>query len=95
MEFYWLEKTIILPVKRFCRGLAARLGFRKRGIFILSQEVQACEYEDVRIMWEMLKRTETTHEVARSPSPKWLKNKPVRNAFAWARSSTCLGNKFW
>ncbi|XP_021764393.1 uncharacterized protein LOC110729004 [Chenopodium quinoa] len=96
MECYWLEKRIIYPVKRLCRGLAARLGFRKRGILILSQEVQACEYEDVRIMWEMLKKSETSHEVSRSPSPKWLKKKSMKNALAWARSNTtCLSNKFW
>ncbi|XP_010679079.2 uncharacterized protein LOC104894524 [Beta vulgaris subsp. vulgaris] len=95
MEFYRLEKTIIMPVKRVCRRLAVRFGFRKRGILMLTQEVQACEYEDVRIMWEMLKKTEATNEVTRSPSPKWLKNKRrVRNAFAWARG-TCLSNKFW
>ncbi|KNA23765.1 hypothetical protein SOVF_022290 [Spinacia oleracea] len=98
MEFYWLEKRIVLPVKKLCRRLAARLGFQKRGILILSQEVKACEYEDVRIMWEMLKKSETTttNDVTRSnSSPKWLKNKPLRNAVAWARSSTCLRNKFW
>ncbi|KAL2935817.1 Long-chain-fatty-acid--CoA ligase ACSBG2 [Bienertia sinuspersici] len=93
MEFYCLEKTIILPVKRLCRGLATRFGFRKRGILMLSQEVQACEYEDVRRMWEMLKKSET-QEVARSPSQKSLKNKPLRNALSWARMGTCLSGKF-
>ncbi|KAK9756238.1 hypothetical protein RND81_01G083500 [Saponaria officinalis] len=87
MEFYWLEKTIMLPVRRLCRGLASRLSFRKqRSIMMLSQEVQACEYEDVRIMWEMLQKTESgTRAVPRSPT--WMKNNRFRNVFAWARWS--------
>ncbi|KAL2931357.1 Spike glycoprotein [Bienertia sinuspersici] len=43
---------------------------------MLSQEVQASEYEDVHIMWQMLKKSET-QEAVRSPSYKCLKNKPL------------------
>ncbi|CAO2818898.1 unnamed protein product [Amaranthus hypochondriacus] len=92
MEFYWLEKAFMMPVRRLCRRFTARLRFRKRGILILSQEVQACEYEDVQIMWEMLKKTESIP--ASSPSPKWLKKKPIRNALAWTRWGTCFSHKF-
>ncbi|KAL2897124.1 Non-reducing polyketide synthase sor2 [Bienertia sinuspersici] len=48
---------------------------------MLSQEVQACEYEDVHMMWEMLKKSKT-QEAVRSPSHKYLKNTPLRNALS-------------
>ncbi|KAL9227521.1 hypothetical protein vseg_003202 [Gypsophila vaccaria] len=94
MEYYWWEKTIVLPVRRLCRGFACRFTFRKqRSIMMLSQEVQACEYEDVRIMWEMLQKTESaTRGSARSPP--WTKNNRFRNVFAWARWGTCLSKSF-
>ncbi|KAK9669623.1 hypothetical protein RND81_13G144500 [Saponaria officinalis] len=95
MECYWLKKTIILPLRRLCLLLTSRLRYRKKGsILMLSTEVEACEYEDVQIMWEMLKKTDTTthHQVARSSI--WMKNKRLRNAFAWARWCTCLSKTF-
>ena len=58
---------------------------------MLSREVQACEYEDVHIMWEMLKKTENHDQVTRSP--KLVKVRPFRTVLAWTRA-TCLSDKF-
>lgn len=93
MGNYWhLEKMIIFPLRRLCRSLSSRLRFRKTGILILSQEVEACEYEDVHIMWDMLRRTEISIHHQQHPvesSSKLLKiNSPDFriNIFSLARS---------
>ncbi|PKU79727.1 hypothetical protein MA16_Dca010955 [Dendrobium catenatum] len=56
---------MIFPAKRVWVGVAARFSLRKNGLRKLRQEVSTCEYEDVRVMWEMLRRNEI--EIARSP----------------------------
>ncbi|KAL9447090.1 hypothetical protein AB3S75_014708 [Citrus x aurantiifolia] len=72
-----------LPMRRVWNGVALRLGIRKSGLLRLRQDVRSCEYEDVRVMWEMLKRNEP--ELARSPSRS--KKRFCLNFFGWARSS--------
>ncbi|KAK8957958.1 hypothetical protein KSP39_PZI000236 [Platanthera zijinensis] len=60
---------IIFPAKRVWIGVAARFSLRKNGFLglrQLKQEVITCEYEDVRVMWEMLRKSET--ETARFPA---------------------------
>ncbi|KAH0457587.1 hypothetical protein IEQ34_012902 [Dendrobium chrysotoxum] len=56
---------MIFPAKRVWVGVANRFSLRKNGLRKLRQEVSTCEYEDVRVMWEMLRRNEI--EIARSP----------------------------
>uniref|UniRef100_A0A0D9VZC4 Uncharacterized protein n=1 Tax=Leersia perrieri TaxID=77586 RepID=A0A0D9VZC4_9ORYZ len=48
-----------VPVKRVWLGIAARVGLRRTsGLRKLKKEVRTCEYHDVHIMWEMLRKTE-------------------------------------
>ncbi|OVA09315.1 hypothetical protein BVC80_897g20 [Macleaya cordata] len=54
----WWNK-MILPMKRVWMIVAIRLGIRKNGLLKLRHDVRTCEYEDVHVMWEMLKRSET------------------------------------
>ncbi|RZC62735.1 hypothetical protein C5167_024499 [Papaver somniferum] len=54
----WWNK-MMLPLRRVWFHLAARLGIRKSGLLKLKHDVRTCEYEDVHVMWEMLKRSET------------------------------------
>ncbi|XP_020579164.1 uncharacterized protein LOC110023876 [Phalaenopsis equestris] len=56
---------MIFPLKRVWIGVAARLSLQKTGPRKLRQEVSTCEYEDVHVMWEMLRRTD--REIARCP----------------------------
>ncbi|PKA65940.1 hypothetical protein AXF42_Ash010349 [Apostasia shenzhenica] len=57
MEVWW--DRMIFSMKRFWIRMAARLGLPKTGLGRLRQEVRTCEYEDVHVMWEMLRRTDT------------------------------------
>ncbi|ONK75895.1 uncharacterized protein A4U43_C03F21700 [Asparagus officinalis] len=43
---------------RVWTGIAARI--RTRVLVQLRNEVSTCEYEDVHVMWEMLRQTEKT-----------------------------------
>ncbi|KAI3972719.1 hypothetical protein MKX01_019377 [Papaver californicum] len=54
----WWNK-MMLPLRRVWFHLAARLGIRKSGLLKLKHDVRTSEYEDVHVMWEMLKRSET------------------------------------
>ncbi|KAG0451090.1 hypothetical protein HPP92_026436 [Vanilla planifolia] len=56
---------MILPATRVWIGISARLSLRKTGLRKLREEVSTCEYEDIQVMWEMLRRTDT--EVSQSP----------------------------
>ncbi|XP_057503959.1 uncharacterized protein LOC130787583 [Actinidia eriantha] len=54
---WWHKMTA--PMRRFWIFVAKPLGIRKTGLVKLRHEVRTCEYEDVRVLWEMLKRNET------------------------------------
>ncbi|KAG8098276.1 hypothetical protein GUJ93_ZPchr0013g37469 [Zizania palustris] len=53
-----MERAAV-PVKRVWLGIAARLGLRRStGLSELKKEVRTCEYHDVHLMWEMLRKTD-------------------------------------
>ncbi|MCL7022906.1 hypothetical protein MKW94_008660 [Papaver nudicaule] len=58
MKMEWWNK-MMLPLRRVWFHISARLGIRKSGLLKLKHDVRTCEYEDVHVMWEMLKRSET------------------------------------
>ncbi|XVE95015.1 hypothetical protein REPUB_Repub02eG0059600 [Reevesia pubescens] len=72
------------PMRRVWTGVATRLGVRKSGLLKLRKDVRSCEYEDVQVMWEMLRRNETDQ------SPKKCKKRSLSNCFEWARSASFL-----
>ncbi|KAL3835445.1 hypothetical protein ACJIZ3_010181 [Penstemon smallii] len=55
----WLHK-MVFPVRRAFCAVSARIRARKNGggLLKLHEDIQTCGYEDVQIMWEML-RTES------------------------------------
>jgi hypothetical protein len=59
------------------------------GLLKLRRDVRACEYEDVQVMWEMLKRNET------EPSPERSKKRFYLNFFEWTRCTPYLCRSFW
>ncbi|KAL8502146.1 hypothetical protein ACS0TY_021309 [Phlomoides rotata] len=65
----WWHK-IVFPVRRVWFAVSARVKSRKNGggLLKLHDDIQTCGYEDVQIMWEMLKRTES--EVMSSDSKR-------------------------
>ncbi|XP_022718339.1 uncharacterized protein LOC111276768 [Durio zibethinus] len=77
-----------IPMRRVWTGVATRLGVRKSGLLKLRKDVRSCEYEDVQVMWEMLRRNET--EVR---SPRIWKKRPL-SCFGWARCAPFLCRSF-
>ncbi|XWS21276.1 hypothetical protein CRYUN_Cryun30bG0041900 [Craigia yunnanensis] len=75
-----------IPMSRVWTSVATRLRVRKSGLLKLRKDVRSCEYEDVQVMWEMLRRNET--EVVQFPSR--FKKRPLSNCFEWARRSPFL-----
>ncbi|XP_042507234.1 uncharacterized protein LOC122083474 [Macadamia integrifolia] len=81
----WWEEVMFL-LRRVWSRTATRLGIRKSGLLKLRHDVSECEYEDVHVMWDMLKKTDT--ELGRSPSKK--QKRALLKFLMWARNSTCL-----
>ncbi|CAA7409339.1 unnamed protein product [Spirodela intermedia] len=77
----WWEKAVLPPVKRAWVAVAAAAASRAKpgtGIEKLEDDVQTCEYEDVQVMWEMLR---TEMEIS-SQRPK-RRRAPLAKAFVW------------
>ncbi|KAL5706871.1 hypothetical protein ACHQM5_024982 [Ranunculus cassubicifolius] len=77
-------------LRRLWFGLACRLGIRNRGLQKLSHDVKTCEYEDVRIMWELLNKTDA--ELAALPPKK--RKKHFWNIFMLAHRVPHLCSRF-
>ncbi|XP_011073248.1 uncharacterized protein LOC105158260 [Sesamum indicum] len=77
----WWHK-VVFPVRRVWCAVSARVKARKNGAGLLKlhDDIQTCGYEDVQIMWEMLRQTES-EVVSRHSKRKtrWF----CRN-FAWS-----------
>ncbi|KAF5197626.1 hypothetical protein FRX31_012786 [Thalictrum thalictroides] len=55
-------QKMVYPMRRVWFSVSARLKARKNGggLLKLHNDVQTCEYEDVQVMWEMLRRSESS-----------------------------------
>ncbi|CAK9134219.1 unnamed protein product [Ilex paraguariensis] len=71
---------MVFPVRRVWISLSARVKSRKNGagLLMLRDDIQTCGYEDVQVMWEMLRRTES-----QSIQPK-RKQRPFWRIFVWS-----------
>ncbi|KAF9600748.1 hypothetical protein IFM89_012192 [Coptis chinensis] len=49
---------MVFLIRRVWSSFMTRLRIRKNGLLKLSNDVRMCEYEDVHVMWEMLRKTE-------------------------------------
>ncbi|PSS19714.1 Ran-binding protein like [Actinidia chinensis var. chinensis] len=76
------------PLRRFWIVVAKPLRIRKTGLVKLHHEVRTCEYEDVRVLWEMLKRNET--ELKTKRKLVWSKS----GICDWARPAPYLCRSF-
>uniref|UniRef100_A0A2N9EM58 Uncharacterized protein n=1 Tax=Fagus sylvatica TaxID=28930 RepID=A0A2N9EM58_FAGSY len=79
----WWDKVKI-PMRLIWIGVAKRLGIRKNGLLKLRQDVRTCEYEDVHVMWEILRRSETER------IPEKSKKRSPWNFYEWARCTPYL-----
>ncbi|THU58337.1 hypothetical protein C4D60_Mb03t13150 [Musa balbisiana] len=83
----WWNKKVVFPVKRAWVAATARVKSRKHGdgILKLRDDVQMCGYQDVQVMWEMVRRSET--EV--SQASKRHKRQFWRPSACSSRTSAC------
>ncbi|CAI0548842.1 unnamed protein product [Linum tenue] len=86
----WWDK-VIFPVRRVWVAVSARVKSRKHGsggILMLHNDVQTCGYEDVQVMWEMLRRSQL--EIingGRSSNGNLLKqHRPFWRSFVWSNA---------
>ncbi|MBA0866901.1 hypothetical protein Goshw_025492 [Gossypium schwendimanii] len=72
----WWHK-MIFPVRRLWFVVSSRVKARKNGAGLLKlhDDVQTCGYEDVQVMWEMLRRSES-ELLAANNNPK-RKHRPA------------------
>ncbi|KAJ4762861.1 elongation factor [Rhynchospora pubera] len=81
---------VVYPIRRVFIGVASGLGIHKsgrRGLGRLRHEVITCEYEDVRVMWEMLSRREDTWIAPIEPHQHEMdrKSSATLGVFSWPR----------
>ncbi|XP_028762317.1 uncharacterized protein LOC114720788 [Neltuma alba] len=81
----WWDK-LVYPMRSVWIKVATRLGIRKTGLLKIRNEVEASEYHDIHVMWEMLKRNES--ELAGSPEKS--KKRHYMKLFRWARCAPCF-----
>ncbi|KAF9688833.1 hypothetical protein SADUNF_Sadunf01G0029100 [Salix dunnii] len=84
-ELMDLWHKMIFPVRRVWLAVSARLKARKNGANLLKlhNDVQTCGYEDVQVMWEMLRRSES-ELIASHPKRK---QRPFWRVFVWSNHS--------
>ncbi|KAJ6852781.1 uncharacterized protein M6B38_253455 [Iris pallida] len=76
---------MLSPVRRVWIRLATRLRTRRSGLRQLRREVSTCEYEDVHVMWEMLRKSEFAAAAAATTTVLAEKKRPTaRRSHAWA-----------
>ncbi|KAL3655120.1 hypothetical protein CASFOL_000906 [Castilleja foliolosa] len=78
----WWRK-MVFPVRKTWVAVSARFKARKKGAALLKlhDDIQTCGYEDVQIMWEMLRRTGS--EVTPSSHYKKRKNRRFFRNLGW------------
>ncbi|RWV80532.1 hypothetical protein GW17_00058185 [Ensete ventricosum] len=83
----WWNKKVVFPVKRAWEAATARVKSRKHGdgILKLRDDVQMCGSQDVQVMWEMVRRSET----AVSQATKRHKRQFWRPSACSSRTSAC------
>ncbi|KAK8618664.1 hypothetical protein V6N13_132648 [Hibiscus sabdariffa] len=77
----WWHK-LVFPVRRFWFAVSKP---RKNGAGLLKlhDDIQTCGYQDVQVMWEMLRRSET--ELIANNHKR--KHRPFWRVFVWSSSN--------
>ncbi|CAN6450708.1 unnamed protein product [Victoria cruziana] len=90
-------KKMVEAMRNVWFAVATRLRVRKRrgvGLLKLDKDVRSCGYEDVHIMWEMLRNSEshsaTNHLHHQDVTTKRQRRRPIWKLIAWARRAPLL-----
>ncbi|GAA0167094.1 hypothetical protein Leryth_006051 [Lithospermum erythrorhizon] len=87
----WWEK-MAFPVRRVWISVSSKVKARKNGAGLLKlrDDIQTCGYEDVQVMWEMLRGTESESKSPRSKQ----KQRPLWRIFVWSHSNRNTTSSF-
>ncbi|XP_022723582.1 uncharacterized protein LOC111280444 [Durio zibethinus] len=82
-----LWHKMIFPVRRVWFAVSSRVKARKNGegLLKLHDDVQTCGYQDVQVMWEMLRRSESELIAANNPKRK---QRPFWKGFVWSNHTS-------
>ncbi|CAN4086514.1 unnamed protein product [Withania somnifera] len=85
MDADWWQK-MVFHVRRVWFAVSARVKARKNGAGLLKlhDDIQTCGYEDVQVMWEMLRKNES--EVTSRHHKR--KRRPLSRIFVWSSHSS-------
>ncbi|KAK4736934.1 hypothetical protein R3W88_000631 [Solanum pinnatisectum] len=62
-----LWEKMMDPMRKAWSRVSTGIHIRKTGHVKLHRDVRKCEYEDVQILWDMLKKNEKGSEASKSP----------------------------
>ncbi|PSR95989.1 MAGUK p55 subfamily member 4 like [Actinidia chinensis var. chinensis] len=84
----WWHK-MVFPVRRVWFAVSARVKARKNGAGLLKlrDDIQTCGYEDVQVMWEMIRRSDSELIPNHNHTSK-RKQRPFWRVFVWSNHST-------
>ncbi|PRQ27816.1 hypothetical protein RchiOBHm_Chr6g0309331 [Rosa chinensis] len=85
-----LWRKMKFPMRRAFNRVATRVGLRKTGLPKLRHDVKACEYEDVRVMWNILNKNEPETIRLGKSSRKKKKKMPSCNFLDWVKRTPLM-----
>ncbi|CAH9075796.1 unnamed protein product, partial [Cuscuta epithymum] len=88
-------RKLIFPVRKVWLAVSARVKARKQGaagLLKLHDDIQTCGYEDVQVMWEMLRQAEsklTSLGHDDNANNKQKQHRPFWRIFVWSNHTSC------
>ncbi|KAK6915152.1 hypothetical protein RJ641_020269 [Dillenia turbinata] len=83
-----LWEKLVFPVRRVWVAVTSRVHRARTnggGILKLRDDVQTCGYEDIQVMWEMLRRSEEEAELSHNHL-KRKRHRPFWRFFVWSNA---------
>ncbi|KAK1576992.1 hypothetical protein Q3G72_018131 [Acer saccharum] len=83
---------MVFPVRRVWLAVSTRVKARKNGggLLKLHNDVESCEYQDIKVMWEMLNQSEaqliTTTTTTTTNNKR--RQRPFWRVFVWPNNSS-------
>ncbi|KAL5756713.1 hypothetical protein ACOSQ2_021459 [Xanthoceras sorbifolium] len=85
-----LWHKMVFPVRRVWLVVSSRVKARKNGggLLKLHNDVETCEYQDIKVMWEMLNQSETQLITTHHNTNTKRRQRPFWRFFVWSSSSS-------
>ncbi|KAI9160509.1 hypothetical protein LWI28_008805 [Acer negundo] len=85
-----LWHKMVFPVRRVWLAVSSRVKARKNGggLLKLHNDVESCEYQDIKVMWEMLNQSETQLITTTTTTSNKRRLRPFWRVFVWPNHSS-------